>query len=60
VHVDKLGGTEWDVACDGRIATAIPIETSKPDAARADHTVVYVQDFADEVRRRVKEETPNA
>ena len=52
VRIEKLGGTQWDVTRDGRIAVVTPVEAPKPPVP--DHTVVFVQNFADEVRRRVK------
>jgi len=55
VRVDKLGSTRWDVAPDGRIAVISPV--TKPDDAKAppsEHTVVFLQNLFDEVRRKVK------
>jgi serine/threonine-protein kinase len=57
VRVEKFGTSEWDLAPDGRIAVVTPIDDSSKGAAPpppADHTVVVIQNFADEVRRRVK------
>jgi hypothetical protein len=57
VRVEKLGSSEWDLAPDGRIAVVTPIDDPSKAAASAppaDHTVVFLQNFADEVRRRVK------
>ena len=52
VRVDKLesaGG--WDLAPDGRIVAVVPIEAPAPPPAP--HTVVVLQNFFDELRRRV-------
>ena len=44
-----LGG--FDVAPDGkRLAVTLPVTT--PEAPRPDHTVVLLQNFLDELRRR--------
>jgi serine/threonine-protein kinase len=51
IRVEKLGGTIWDVAPDGRIAVLTPVESAQ--ATAADHTVVFLQNFFDELRRRV-------
>ena len=53
VWIDKLGGTYWDLAPDGkRVAVLTPVaaagETPKPD-----HEVVLLLNFFDELRRRV-------
>jgi serine/threonine-protein kinase len=51
VWIAKLGGDNWDLAPDGkRVAVLTPVET---DAPKADHTVVLLLNFADELRRRV-------
>ncbi len=54
VYLDKLGGTQWDLAPDGRIVvlTPVPVEGLQATPA-ADHTVVFLQNFFDELRRRV-------
>jgi len=49
VRVQKLGGSAWDVAPDGRILVATPVEAPQP---APEHTVVFLQNFFDEVRRR--------
>jgi hypothetical protein len=57
VRVERLGSKEWDLARDGRIAVVTPIETGPGGAAQtpaAEHTVVFLQNFDAEVRRRVK------
>jgi hypothetical protein len=52
VWIDKVGGTWWDLAPDGkRVAVLTPVtptETPKPD-----HEVVLLLNFFDELRRRV-------
>ena len=55
VRVEKLGSTRWDLAPDGRIAVISPV--TKPADTKApppEHTVVFLQNFFDEVRRKVK------
>ena len=57
VKLENLGSSEWDLARDGRIAVATPIGAElKPasSAPQADHSVVFLVNFFDEVRRRVK------
>jgi serine/threonine-protein kinase len=51
VRVEKLGGTIWDVAPDGRIVLLKPVESGEAQAA--EHTVVFLENFTDELRRRV-------
>ena len=52
VWIAKLGGTQWDLAGDGkRVAVLTPLDT--PEALKQDHTVVFLQNFFDELRRRV-------
>ena len=51
VRIEKLGGPQWHVAPDGRIAVLTPVETAQAPAA--DHTVVFLENFFDELRRRV-------
>jgi hypothetical protein len=51
VRVEKLGSSEWDLAPDGRIAVVMPVEPAK--AAAAEHTVMFLQNVIDEVRRRL-------
>ena len=53
VWIDKLGGTSYDLAPDGkRVAVLTPVavaaETPKPD-----HEVTILFNFFDELRRRV-------
>jgi eukaryotic-like serine/threonine-protein kinase len=51
VWIAKLGGTQWDLAPDGkRVAVLTPVaaETPKPD-----HEVTILFNFFDELRRRV-------
>jgi Tol biopolymer transport system component len=52
VWIGKLGGTEWDLASDGkRVAVVTPVtsaETPKPN-----HEVVLLLNFFDELRRRL-------
>ncbi len=52
VKIDKLGvATQWDVAPDGRIAVLTPEGSAQ--GPPAEHTVVFLQNFFDELRRRV-------
>ena len=52
MKIDKLGGsTQWDVAPDGRIAVLTPEGSAQ--GPTAEHTVVFLQNFFDELRRRV-------
>lgn len=51
VRVEKLGSTFWDVAPDGRIVAVTPVETPGPPPR--DHTVVFLQNFFDHLRRLV-------
>jgi serine/threonine-protein kinase len=55
VRVEKVGGTQWDLARDGRIALIVQVNPAdQNEKAPSDHTVVFLQNFFDEVRRRVK------
>jgi hypothetical protein len=63
VWIAKLGGTpwqapqpaqlfDWDLAPDGkRVAVLTPVETA--DAPTQEHKVVFLENFFDELRRRV-------
>jgi serine/threonine-protein kinase len=51
VRVEKLGGTNWDLARDGRIFVQTPVESAQGPAA--EHTVVFLQNFFDYLRQRV-------
>jgi hypothetical protein len=52
VWLAKLGGTEWDLAPDGkRVAVLTPVESA--EAPKQEHEVVFLQNFFDELRRRV-------
>jgi hypothetical protein len=55
VRVETLGGTQWDLARDGRIALIAPVNPADGrENAPAEHTVVFLQNLFDEVRRRVR------
>jgi len=41
----------WDLAPDGRLAVVMPVDASQ---AAADHQVVFLLNFFDELKRRVK------
>lgn len=50
--IAKPGGTQWDLAPDGkRVAVLTPVESA--DAPKQEHEVVFLQNFFDELRRRV-------
>jgi Tol biopolymer transport system component len=52
VWITTLGGTEWDLAPDGkRVAVLIPEATAQ--APQQEHVIVMLLNFADELRRRV-------
>jgi hypothetical protein len=52
VWIDKLGGTAWDLAPDGkRVAVVTPV--AAVEAPKPDHEVTILFNFFDELRRRV-------
>ena len=52
VWIARLGGTQWDLAPDGtRVVVLTPVENA--DRPRPEHHVVFLQNFFDELRRRV-------
>jgi hypothetical protein len=51
VLIEKLGGANWDLAPDGRVAVLTPVESTQ--TPKAEHTVVFLENFFDELRRRV-------
>jgi len=52
VWIARLGGTQWDLAPDGkRVAVVTPVGSA--DAPKQEHEVVFIQNFFDELRRRV-------
>jgi serine/threonine-protein kinase len=52
VWIARLGGTQWDLAPDGkRVAVVTPVAPA--DAPKQEHEVVFLQNFFDELRRRV-------
>ena len=55
VWIQALGvpeGAAWDLAPDGkRVLVVTPVESA--EAPTADHHVVFLQNFLDELRRRV-------
>jgi serine/threonine-protein kinase len=52
VWIARLGGTQWDLAPDGkRAAVLAPIEAAEPP--KQEHEVVFLENFFDELRRRV-------
>jgi Tol biopolymer transport system component len=53
VWLDKVGGTVYDISLDGkRLVVLTPVDS--PDAPKAEHEVVLIQNFFDELRRRMK------
>lgn len=55
VRVEKVGGSEWDLAPDGRIALIAPVGPAEgKEKEPAENTVVFLQNLFDEVRRRVR------
>jgi len=52
VWIDKLGGTQWDLAPDGkRVAGITP--AAGAEAPKPEHEVTILLNFFDELRRRV-------
>jgi len=52
VWIAKLGGTEWDLAPDGkRVVVVTPMKSA--EAPKQEHEVVLLLNFFDELRRRV-------
>jgi Tol biopolymer transport system component len=52
VWLAKLGGTEWDLAPDGkRVAVVTP--AAAPETPKLDHEVTFLFNFFDELRRKV-------
>ena len=52
VWIAKLGGTEWDLAPDcKRVVVVTPVVSA--EAPKQEHQVVFLQNFFDELRRRV-------
>jgi serine/threonine protein kinase len=52
VWIAKLGGTQWDLAPDGkRVVVVTPVESAV--APKQEHEVVFLENFFDELRRRV-------
>jgi serine/threonine-protein kinase len=52
VWIEKLGGTSFDLASDGkRVAVLTP--TASTQGSKADHEVTFLFNFMDELRRRV-------
>ena len=52
VWIAKLEGAQWDLAPDGkRVAVLTPVESD--EAPKQDHEVVFLENFFDELRRKV-------
>jgi serine/threonine protein kinase/Tol biopolymer transport system component len=51
VWIAKVGGTQWDLAPDGkRVAVLTPVQSA--EAPEQEHEVVFLENFFDELRRR--------
>ncbi len=51
---DLTGASVWDIASDGRALIRVPVRSDEPQAAPGpQHHVVFLQNFFDELRRRV-------
>ena len=53
MYLEKAG-LQWDVAPDGRIAMIEPVPPQPGDVPSAEHHVVFLEHFLDEVKRKVK------
>ncbi|MBZ5612307.1 MAG: protein kinase, partial [Acidobacteriia bacterium] len=52
VWITKLGGTDWDLAPDGkRVIVVTPVESG--EGPKQDHEVVFLENFFDYLRQRV-------
>jgi hypothetical protein len=52
VWIAKLGGTQWDLDPSGnRVVVITPVDA--PETPKADHAFVLLENFFDELRRRV-------
>jgi serine/threonine protein kinase/Tol biopolymer transport system component len=58
VWIDRLGGTIWDLAPDGRRVAVLTTE-EPVEAPRAEHTVVFLLNFLDDLRTRVPLGSPD-
>jgi serine/threonine-protein kinase len=54
VRVEKVGAVQWDLAPDGRIVAAVPVPAQPGASPPGEHNVVFLQNFFDEVKRKVK------
>jgi len=52
VWIDKLGGPQWDLAPEGKRAL-VQTPVAAPEAPKQEHTVVFLENFFNELRRRV-------
>jgi serine/threonine protein kinase/Tol biopolymer transport system component len=51
VWIAKLGGSQWDLSADGkRVVVVTPVESAE---APKEHEVVFLENFFDELRRKV-------
>lgn len=53
VWLAKLGGTDWDLAPDGKRLVVLTSVQQQSAAPQQDHTVVFLQNFFDYLRQRV-------
>ena len=52
VWIEKLGGTAWDLAPDGR-RVAVLTSVRSEEAPVREHEAVFLLNFIDELRRRL-------
>jgi hypothetical protein len=53
VWIPKLGGSQFDLAPDGKRVSVVTPGGAAADASTVDHEVVFLDNFFDELRRRV-------
>jgi serine/threonine-protein kinase len=52
VWIARLGGTQWDLASDGkRVVVLTPVESA--EGPKQDHEIAMLLNFFDELRRKV-------
>jgi hypothetical protein len=54
VWMPTLSGTAWDLAPDGKhVVVLTAVEAPRASPPKQEHTIVLLQNFFDELRRRV-------
>jgi Tol biopolymer transport system component len=53
IAFDQLGSGRYDLSPDGRRLAVVTSAEASPDKSNAEHEVVFLQNFLDELRRRV-------